>query len=132
MKHSGIAAILALISLLIFSELDFFKTIFWFPNFLWILPLYILFRISSFYFTFVFGLEGVLSKKLLFVAVNVICVLVFFKLGFAIWKTNQGNILTAPLQEFQINLKNIWFWILYQSYLILFFFSAFKQLVTIK
>ena len=130
MKNSLIAALLALITLLLLSDFDFFTSQLYFPNFLWILPFYLFFRLSLFYFQTIF--KGQLSNTLKIVVIlgNLFCLGLFVKLGFEIWKPNQGNILMSLQENFKINAKNIWFWVVFQSYLILCFFSAFKLLVT--
>ncbi|MGY5352071.1 hypothetical protein ACXGQW_05840 [Wenyingzhuangia sp. IMCC45533] len=131
MKNSLVAAALAFVSLLALSDLDFFKTVLWFPNFLWILPFYLFFRISVSYFVLAFQYKGLIVKKLGLVGINSLLIAALLYLGFQLWRSNQGNILSTQANEFHITLKNIWFWIVYQSQLLLLFFSAFKLLVTI-
>ena len=131
MKNSIIAAVLSLATLLFISDFDFFNSLFWMPNLLWVLPLYVFFRLSVWYFKTVFSVQASVPIKLSIVAINIFLVFFLFKLGFNIWKVNQGNILLEEIKPFQMTLKNIWFWILFQSYLILLFFSAFKLLITI-
>lgn len=72
-----------------------------------------------------------LPVKVLLMLVNVVLIFLLLKTGFQIWKVNQGNILMAEIQAFKISFKNVWFWVLFQSYILLLFFSAFKLLVTI-
>ncbi len=131
MKNSIIAVILSLITLFVISDFDFFSSLFWMPNFLWILPLYIFFKTTIFYLFTVF--QGKLSVKIKIGAIvlNTLFVVILLYTGFQVWKINNGNILINKSISFQINVKNIWFWIVFQSYLLMLFFSAFKLLVTI-
>lgn len=131
MKNSIIAAVLSLLTLLLISEFDFFNSLLWMPNFIWILPLYLLFRVSVYYFKMVFTGKLSVSLKIGVIVLNVSLGILLLYLGFQLWKINSGNILSSQVKPFEITLKNTWFWIVFQSYLILFFFSAFKQLVTI-
>lgn len=131
MKNSIIAAILSLITLFVISDLDLFETLFWFPNFLWILPLYLFFKISVYYFTTLFTGKGSVVLKISMLFLNLLLIVFLLKTGFGIWKVNNGNILLSDVKPFQITLKNIWFWVVFQSYLLLFFLSGFKLLVTI-
>ncbi len=131
MKNSAIAAILSLITLLLFSGFDFFNSLVGMPNFLWTLPLYIFFRVSVFYFSKIFIEKLTVPFKIGVILLNVAFCFLLLYTGFQIWKLNSGNIFTETQQVFQFNAKNIWFWVVFQSYLLLFFFSAFKHLVTI-
>ena len=131
MKHSIIAAVLALITLVTLSDFDFFNTYFLMPNLLWILPLYIFFRLSTTYFHIAYKGKLSLGLKVGVMVINTVLILLLLKTGFSIWKQNVGNILMESQSDFIINVKNIWFWVMFQSYILLFFFSAFKLLVTI-
>lgn len=131
MKNKIIALVLTLISLFVFSGGHLFTTVYLMPSILWIFPLYGGFWLSVTYFKIAFGKQLQLIPKLAIVLLNGVLLFVFLYGGFQIWKINTGNILMADQNIFQINIKNIWFWILYQTYLLLFFFSAFKLLVTI-
>ena len=131
MKNSIIAAVFSLLTLIVFSDFNFFKTIVWMPNFLWILPLYLFSRLSVFYFISVFTVKYKVVVKIGMIVLNILLAFFLLKTGFQIFKINNGNILMSEMASFQINIKNIWFWIIFQSYLLLFLFSGFKLLVTI-
>jgi len=131
MKNKIIAIVLTVISLLIFSEGYLFLTTFLVPNIVWGVPFYGWFLLSALYFQKVFGKQFKMSQKIISIILNFFFLGVFLYGGFKFWKLNMGNILSVNQDVFQINLKNIWFWILYQSYLLLFFFSVFKLLITI-
>jgi len=132
MKNSIIAAVFSLLTLIVFSDFNFFKTIVWMPNFLWILPLYLFFRLSVFFFISFFTEKHKVVVKTGMIVLNVLLAVFLLKTGFQIFKINNGNILMSEIASFQVNIKNIWFWIAFQSYLLLLFFSGFKLLVTIK
>ncbi|NIJ43997.1 hypothetical protein FHR24_000436 [Wenyingzhuangia heitensis] len=131
MKIKIIAFLLALFSMLIFSEGVLFTTLFYVPTILWIFPFYVWFWLSAFYFKNSFGKQLKLYQKIAIILLNSFLLFSFLYVGLQLWKINTGNILMSDNSIFQINLKNIWFWVIYQSYLLLFFFSTFKLLVTI-
>lgn len=131
MKNSIIAAILSLITLVVLSDFNFFESLIWMPNFLWILPLYLFFRISVYYFLLAFECKQKMPLKIAMIVLNLCFIGLLLKIGFQIFKINNGNILMGEFTAFQMTLKNIWFWVVFQSYLLLLLFSAFKILVTI-
>ncbi|NJB81358.1 hypothetical protein [Wenyingzhuangia aestuarii] len=131
MRNKIIALVLTLISLFVFSGGHLFTSVFLMPSILWVFPLYGGFWLSAYYFTKAFDKQLKLMHKLTIILLNGVLLFSFLYGGFQIWKLNTGNILMADHNIFQINIKNIWFWVLYQTYLLLFFFSAFKLLITI-
>ncbi len=131
-KQTLLVVVLSLCSVLFLSNFDVLETLFLMPNLLWVLPFYGLFLGSVLYFKKAFQPIEKTAIRFVLILAHAALSLGLLYAGFLVWKTNNGNVLTAEVQEFQINLKNLWFWCVYQSYLILLFFSAFKQLVTIK
>ncbi|WP_010135479.1 hypothetical protein [Ochrovirga pacifica] len=132
LKQQIIAFIFAICSVLFLTDFNVFGTLYMVPNCIWLVHLYFFFIGSIIYFQKVFRPISVVLLRIFMMLSHFIAIGLILYLGFYIWKINNGNIFTETPQEFQINLKNIWFWVVYQSYLLLFFFSAFKQLVTIK
>ncbi|MDO6736701.1 hypothetical protein [Wenyingzhuangia sp. 2_MG-2023] len=131
-KHNIIAVVLTVITLFVLTDFDFFNTLVWMPNVLWTLPLYLFFMMSVLYFKMAFKPLKTITYRILLILGSIAISIGLLSVGFHVWKINSGNIFMDEIQDFQINVKNIWFWCIYQSYLLLFFFSAFKQLVTIK
>lgn len=131
-KFNILIVVLTVCSVLFLSDFKVLQTQILIPNILWGIPFYLLFLGSVIYFKKAFQPKEKLAFRFLLIGTHIIASIGLLYVGFLIWQTNQGNILTSKTQEFQINLKNLWFWCMYQSYLLLLFFSAFKQLVTIK
>ncbi|MGY6649252.1 hypothetical protein [Wenyingzhuangia sp. IMCC45574] len=131
-KFNVLIVVLTLCTVLFLSNFDVLGTQFLMPNIIWAVPFYGLFLGSVIYFKKAFLPKANIGIRFLVIVGHAALSLGLLYSGFLVWKTNNGNILTPEPMEFQTNLKNLWFWCLYQSYLILFFFSAFKQLVTIK
>lgn len=131
-KFNVLIIVLSLCSVLFLSDFKILQTLFWVPNIVWLVPFYFLFLGSVLYFKKAFQPKSTLAFRFLLIFGHVVLSFGLLYAGFLIWQINSGNIFTQEVKEFQINLKNLWFWCIYQSYLILFFFSAFKQLVTIK
>lgn len=131
-KFNFLLIVLTVSSVLFLSDFDVLGTQLLMPNILWGIPFYFLFLGSVLYFKKAFQPKEKLVFCFLLIGVHILASVGLLYLGFLVWQTNNGNILTSEIQDFQTNLKNLWFWCMYQSYLLLFFFSAFKQLVTIK
>lgn len=130
-KNNIIAVLLALFTVLFLSEFKVLETIYLIPNIVWILPLFGFYLLSVFYFSKAFETKLKISQKIFIILFGGVGMVSLLYLGFSAWKVNVGNIFSEPQESFQVNLKNVFFWVLYQSYLFLFFFSSFKQLVTI-
>lgn len=130
-KNNIIAVLLAVITVLLLSEFKIFDTIYLIPSFVWILPLFGFYYLSLLYFSKAFETKLKIFQKVLMILFGGLGIVSLLYVGFSIWKINTGNIFSEPQESFQIILKNIFFWVVYQTYLFLFFFSAFKQLVTI-
>ncbi|MGY5355225.1 hypothetical protein [Wenyingzhuangia sp. IMCC45467] len=130
-KYSIIAILMTVLTVLFLSDFRLLETVYLIPNFLWAFPLYGFYFLSSWYFSIAFKTKLKTIQKILIIILGGIGIVSLLSFGFSIWKINGGNILSTPQETFQINLKNIFFWVVYQSYLFLFFFSAFKQLVTL-
>lgn len=130
-KNNLIASVLALFTVLFLSDFRLLETIYLWPNIVWVFPLFGFYYLSVVYFANAFKTKLKVSQKVLMIVFGGVGIASLLYLGFCIWKTNQGNILLENKDAFQVNLKNVFFWVMYQSYLLLLFFSSFKQLVTI-
>ena len=130
-KDKIIASVLTVLTVLLLSDFRLFDTYYLIPNILWGIPLLGFYYTSVLYFFKAFNSSYKVVYKIGIILLGGLGVFSLLYLGFCIWKLNNGNVFTENVESFQINLKNIYFWVLYQSYLLLFFFSSFKQLVTI-
>jgi hypothetical protein len=129
-KTTVIAFSLSLLTVLFLSSFKLLDSLYLFPNFLWIVPLFGLYSLTVSYFTRAFKTKLSPVQKLLIILIGFLGVISLLCVGFLIWKVNYGNIFLETQSSFELNLKNIFFWVVYQSYLLLFFFSSFKQVVT--
>ncbi|ANW97170.1 hypothetical protein AXE80_13125 [Wenyingzhuangia fucanilytica] len=131
-KNNIIAVLLALFTVLFLSEFKVLETICLMPSAVWFFPLFGFYYLSVQYFSNAFKTKLKMAQKISVILFGGVGMLSLLYMGFSIWKSNSGNIFAKEeYQTFQINLKNVFFWVVYQSYLMLFFFSSFKQLVTI-
>lgn len=130
-KNSIIAFLLALFTVMFLSDFNLVKTTYLIPNGLWSVPLFGFYFLSVYYFSNAFATHKKTMQKVIIILFGGLAICSLFYIGFSTWKINNGNIFLETEADFQVNIKNVFFWILYQSYLILFFLSSFKQLVTI-
>lgn len=130
-KNNIIAVVLTLFTVMFLSDFNLVKTIYLIPNGLWSVPLFGFYFLSVYYFLNAFATNKKTIQKVMFILFGGLGIFSLFYVGFAIWKINNGNIFLETEADFQVNIKNVFFWIVYQSYLTLFFLSSFKQLVTI-
>lgn len=130
-KNSIITFLMALFTVVLLSDFKLFNTQYLFPNVCWIFPFFGFYFLSFSYFSKAFSTHQTILNKVLIIFFGGIGVLSLLYAGFSIFKINQGNIFLEIKSEFQLNFKNIFFWVIFQSYVFLFFFSSFKQLVTI-
>lgn len=130
-KNSVIAVLLSVFTVLFLSNFKLLNTLYLMPNIFWVFPLFCFYFLSVWYFLTAFKTNLKTIQKVLRIIVGGLGFVLLLYVGFSVWKINQGNIFLDRQDAFQLNFKNIFFWIVYQSYLLLFLFSSFKQLVTI-
>lgn len=128
--------------MLIFSNFDLTKTIH-IPlgNKDWLLPVPILFPllfvflfINIKYLKFSYAEGKTISQKIIFGMLNIIITVSIFLLGFSFWKYSQGDIDVAFFGEtkkaFDLNFRNLFFWVFYQSVLMAYGLSILKIMVS--
>lgn len=130
-KNSVISFLLSLFTVLFLSDFKVLESMYLIPNIIWVVPLLSFYYLSVWYFSQAFVAHQKIIYKVLIILAGGLGIVSLLYLGFFIWKINNGNVFLDSKIDFQVNLKNIFFWVVYQSYLLLFFFSSFKQLVTI-
>lgn len=130
-KNSIIAVLLSMFTVLFLSDFKILETIYLIPSLFWVFPLFGFYYLSVWYFSKAFSAHHNVFQKVMIILVGGLGVISLFYIGFSVWKMNHGNVFLENQVNFQVNLKNIFFWIVYQSYILLFFMSSFKQLVTI-
>lgn len=141
-KNITILILVCVVSMLIFSNFDLTKELhITIGEELWLFPvpvlfpllfMFLLFNISYLKFSFAEG--KTLFQKLLFGTLNIIITSFIFILGFTFWKYSQGDIDVAFFggvkKAFHLNLRNLYFWVFYQSLLMVYGFSVLKIIVS--
>jgi hypothetical protein len=141
-KKITILIIVSIMSMLIFSNFDLTKEIHIpIDEKAWLLPVPVLFPLL---FLFLYGnieylkfsyAEGKnLSKKIFFGLLNFGLFILIFSAGFSFWKYSLGDIdvffIGESKSEFQLNFRNLFFWVFYQTILMAYGLSILKILVS--
>lgn len=137
-----ILLLIAIISLLVFSNFDLTKEIqipadtgaVYFPVTV-IFPVFFVFLYANIhYLKFSFQEGKSLLEKSIFAILNSGITVLLFIGGFYFWKFTEGDIDVAFFGEtkhpFELNFRNIYFWVLYQTLLMAYGLSVLKILVS--
>lgn len=137
-----ILLIIAIVSLLVFANFDLTKEIqipsengaFYFPVTV-AFPVFFVFLYANIhYLKFSFTGGKSLLQKGVFAILNAVITILLFISGFYFWKFTEGDIDVAFFGEtkhpFQLNFRNIYFWVLYQTLLMGYGLSVLKIIVS--
>ncbi|MGB2128826.1 MAG: hypothetical protein ACPHXR_05045 [Flavicella sp.] len=102
---------------------------------LFLFPLLLIFMLVQLsYVKWVYADGNSIAQKSLFFSLNVYLIYLLFNGGFWLWKNCNGNIDTLLFgkvsEAFQLNVKNVLFWVLYQTLFLVYGFSLLKILVS--
>lgn len=141
-KKTTILIIVSIISMLIFSNFELTKEMH-IPlgDQDWLLPVPALFPIlflflylNIAYLKFSYAEGKNLVQKIIFGVLNVGITFLIFIAGFSFWKYSQGDIDVAFFGEikeaFDMNFRNLFFWVFYQSILMAYGLSVLKIMVS--
>lgn len=119
---------------LLFVEIPWNTSFLSFPI-LGFLPLFFGFIYANIYyvpFSYADGKKTI--QKILVASLNGLITFLLFVGGFQFWKLTGGNtdvfFLNASEKSFQFTFRNLLFWIIYQSLMMIYFFSILKILVS--
>jgi hypothetical protein len=141
-KKTTILIIVTVISILIFSNFDLTKEIHVpIGQNVWLLPVPVLFPllflflyVNIEYLKFSYAEGKTLIEKIIFGMLNFGFFLIIFMTGFTFWKYSLGDIdvfFKGNLKsEFQLNFRNLFFWVFYQTLLMVYGLSVLKILVS--
>jgi len=141
-KKTTILIIVSVISMLIFSNFDLTKEIH-IPigEKVWLLPVPVLFPllflflyVNIEYLKFSYAEGKTLTEKIMYSMLNFCFFLFIFITGFTFWKYSLGDIDVffkgEFKSEFQLNFRNLFFWVFYQTLLMVYGLSVLKILVS--
>ncbi len=141
-KKITILLLLAIVSLLVFSNFDLTKEIqipkkegaYYFPVTV-LFPVFFVFLYANIhYLKFSFQEGKTVVQKAIFGFLNIGITLLVFIGGFYFWQFTKGDIDVAFFGEtkhpFQLNFRNIYFWVLYQTLLMAYGLSVLKIIVS--
>ncbi|WP_152286960.1 hypothetical protein [Flavicella marina] len=137
-KKMAILIIVSIVLLLIFTNFDLTKELLIKgENSNYLIPVTILFPIlfvflyaNILYLKFSFKEGKTLIQKIIYGLINVSITAMIFGVGFQFWKYSQGDIDVAFNGEvkkaFELNFRNLFFWVFYQSILMAYGLSILK------
>lgn len=141
-KKITILIIVSVLSMLIFSNFDLTKELH-IPlgDKNWMIPVSVLFPIlfvflyvNAKYLKFSYAEGKTLIQKIIFGVLNFMITISVFLAGFTFWKFSHGDIDVAFFGEtkdsFDLNFRNLFFWVVYQSILMAYGISILKILVS--
>jgi len=141
-KKTVILWIASLLSILILSNFSLTKEIyiayaatgFLVPSFILLPLLYLFFYGNIAYLQFSYAEGKTLVEKILYAILNTGIFMLIFKAGFEFYSYSHGNMDIIFKGEsknvFQLNFRNLFFWVIYQSIWLAYGFSVLKILVS--
>lgn len=141
-KKITILIIVSVVSMLIFANFDLTKELHipigekdWFVPVSVLFPVLFLFLFVNIkYLNFSYAEGKTLIQKIVFAVLNMVISISIFLAGFTFWKYSHGDIdvafFGASKTEFDLNFRNLFFWVFYQSILMTYGVSILKILVS--
>ncbi|MEI6864714.1 hypothetical protein [Flavicella sp.] len=141
-KKTTILIIISIISMLIFSNFDLTKEMliplgekYWLLPVPALFPVFFLFLyINITYLKFSYAEGKNLAQKICFGLLNTAIFIFIFYIGFIFWKYSLGDIDVAFFGKvkkvFQLNFRNLFFWVFYQSIFMAYGVSILKIMVS--